>query len=733
MKKKLAIILILLPLVTLASPSYSLMRTILPEQSDTYDLGTTTQRWLNGFFKNILVGSVGIGSSIIHNLTIDNGRQVWFNKPSSIPAIVSNSLSSGNFLELSPYNSNLNAGTYYEVYNSATTTVGGYVGGFTIRNDNNSQWQLGKRTLYGITSYPEISDQSDSFSLVYNPQLITKKSYPLIQFSTTTQITIGGKVGKSNDKPTSSDPIFKDQLSIYGTSTYPLLGLYESNSDKVFEVDNAGKTTWNNNLVLSLYTIPSTLAVGATFPFFSGTGLIGVNNTLALFGTDDSNSGALVMGNGQSDNLSVIGSDPQGTSTYFSMIDASGTPLTDAIWSFNGRLAVNGTQGNYLSAITYFGDGINVTGTSTLSTTSVNNLIVGDGTMADQQLFTVNNGTVDPGIIYSSNFLNSGYAGWIWNSPNGKVGVASISGNDDSTFNAWSKDLTKSEKIVLMNSTNLIDGSLWNISKNSNNNNELKFSFEDMIGNSTTSLIMATSGNALFGGNASLSDFPKAQLISSQGDSTHSYTYGLGIIGEASSTNSEPSIGVGGVSLGSNLFPGIGVAGRGKVSNTANLSASIGVQGLTTDTHAGGDNIAFQATALGGKNNYSFYGVLGDIYNAGKLLILGNVGLGTSTPNAQLSLWGSFSTSYSKKTADYTVLATDNTIVASSTSVMNIYLPDPIANDGKEFKIFDDQTSDVNIGCVTGCHVNQVATSTLNSKRQMVTLKAMFGEYYIGN
>lgn len=109
------------------------------------------------------------------------------------------------------------------------------------------------------------------------------------------------------------------------------------------------------------------------------------------------------------------------------------------------------------------------------------------------------------------------------------------------------------------------------------------------------------------------------------------------------------------------------------------------------------------------------------------------VGIGTTTPNASLSLWGSFGTKYEKKSTDYYVLSTDNTIIASSTSEIDIYLPDPIENDGKEFKIYDDQTSEVNIGCVTGCLVNQSATSTLSSKRDMVTLKAMFGEYYIGN
>jgi hypothetical protein len=91
---------------TLAAPTYTTMRTVLPELTNTYDLGSTTRQWLNVFTNNLRISSVtstliatdGLGniiatstppqttsSDIIHNNTAGlqggNGDYYHSNQP----------------------------------------------------------------------------------------------------------------------------------------------------------------------------------------------------------------------------------------------------------------------------------------------------------------------------------------------------------------------------------------------------------------------------------------------------------------------------------------------------------------------------------------------------------------------------------------------------------------------------------------------------------------------------
>jgi len=120
----------------------------------------------------------------------------------------------------------------------------------------------------------------------------------------------------------------------------------------------------------------------------------------------------------------------------------------------------------------------------------------------------------------------------------------------------------------------------------------------------------------LVGESASLADFPNAGLISSRGDSGHSYSNNIGVVGESKSVVGFPGIGVGGVAQTNGIFPAYGMAGRALVSAGADSGAAIGVEGLSEAVHAGGSNISFYAIASGGLLNFSFYGNSGRIYNA---------------------------------------------------------------------------------------------------------------------
>lgn len=162
-------------------------------------------------------------------------------------------------------------------------------------------------------------------------------------------------------------------------------------------------------------------------------------------------------------------------------------------------------------------------------------------------------------------------------------------------------------------------------------------------------------------GTTATTAFPAAKLYVQNGITGHSYANKLGIVGEASAIAGEPSIGVGGVAASTGYFTGTGVAGRGMVGDTSDAGASIGVQGLSEATHAGGNNIAFLASAQNGATNYSFYGQNGEFYNSGSgnfvgglkvsstdslgdrfvVTTAGNVGIGSTSPASKFDVVGS--------------------------------------------------------------------------------------------
>lgn len=91
----------------------------------------------------------------------------------------------------------------------------------------------------------------------------------------------------------------------------------------------------------------------------------------------------------------------------------------------------------------------------------------------------------------------------------------------------------------------------------------------------------------------------------------------IGVAGEATANATAQSIGVVGVAKATNDNIGSGVSGIGTVSNTADVQDARGVSAAAASAHTGGNNIAVYADARNGANNYSFYGVHGELYNNG--------------------------------------------------------------------------------------------------------------------
>jgi len=126
----------------------------------------------------------------------------------------------------------------------------------------------------------------------------------------------------------------------------------------------------------------------------------------------------------------------------------------------------------------------------------------------------------------------------------------------------------------------------------------------------------------LVGDSASFTDFPRAALVASTGESNHSYAFNLGLVGETASGNVLKGVGVGGVSAVGGSKDAFGTFGRAKVTDSTYTGDAIGLKGASEEAHTAGGagrNIGVYSIAKNGALNYSFYGELGLLYNTGNI------------------------------------------------------------------------------------------------------------------
>jgi hypothetical protein len=118
---------------------------------------------------------------------------------------------------------------------------------------------------------------------------------------------------------------------------------------------------------------------------------------------------------------------------------------------------------------------------------------------------------------------------------------------------------------------------------------------------------------------ASLSEYPNALIISSNGDTTNSEVYIAGVVGEGVASGSDTTkwgVGVYGAGTSNGSTKSAGVIGKGIVYSTSDTGSAVGVRGLATDTHASGLNVGLYSDASGSAvNNYALYMNTGDIFS----------------------------------------------------------------------------------------------------------------------
>jgi len=123
----------------------------------------------------------------------------------------------------------------------------------------------------------------------------------------------------------------------------------------------------------------------------------------------------------------------------------------------------------------------------------------------------------------------------------------------------------------------------------------------------------------LYVGNFTETDFPTSKLVVSEADTglTYNSAY-IGLMAEAVAVNADKSAyAIYGYAKTAGNKNALGGLFQATVTASADTGSAYGMQGLVNVTHAGGSNIATYGYAAGGATNYSFYGELGTLFNAG--------------------------------------------------------------------------------------------------------------------
>lgn len=115
------------------------------------------------------------------------------------------------------------------------------------------------------------------------------------------------------------------------------------------------------------------------------------------------------------------------------------------------------------------------------------------------------------------------------------------------------------------------------------------------IGATTPSTGAFTTG--LVGSDANFTDFPSAKLVASAGNTGRTFTGNAGVVAEGIADGVK--VGAGAYIAGKSFdaSPGYGVWGQAVPNNTADTGSAIALNGVSTGTHAGGDNVGISLNA----------------------------------------------------------------------------------------------------------------------------------------
>lgn len=135
-------------------------------------------------------------------------------------------------------------------------------------------------------------------------------------------------------------------------------------------------------------------------------------------------------------------------------------------------------------------------------------IYLGNGTNTNQAIMVtdIGAGANNPYVNYNPSFLGTGIAGWEWSLVTGSSAVISKSNNALSYIGAWSQNLTAfgQTSIILLNTTNLTDGSAWQLTTHADDQLHIGFvPFHGTGGQGSVLELDNITGNVLVANNIS--------------------------------------------------------------------------------------------------------------------------------------------------------------------------------------------------------------------------------------
>jgi hypothetical protein len=509
-------------------------------------------------------------------------------------------------------------------------------------------------TAFYITGTTDSSSSITGVLRVAGGASIAKKLYVGSDLTVTGNLTVNGTTTNIN----TTNLVVEDKNIILGDVTTPSDTTADGGgitlkgaTDKTFNwVDATDSWTSSEHIDVAstktykIATVPvltsttvlndstqTSITVGGyatTVSFGASTGKTTINST------DDASSnstGAITVAGGVSIAKKLyVGSDTVLTGD----LQVKGGDITTDQTTFN-LLNATATTLNIGQAATTFGIGAN-SGTLTVGNPTV------VGTQTTQNLWNTTTTTVNAfgaattiGIGASTGTLTVNNAATVFNSTsNIKLPVGDISqrpGSPSAGMVRYNSEISSFEGYASgawssLGGVKSVDGLTYILAETSAgaSNDELEF-YTATDGSNTakrggwnkTRLLVNTP--ILVSSQASLSEYPNALIISSNGDTTNNEAYIVGVVGEgvASGTDSTQwGVGVYGAGTSKGSTKSAGVIGKGIVYSSSDTGSAVGVRGLATDTHASGLNVGLYSDASGSAvNNYALYMNTGDIFS----------------------------------------------------------------------------------------------------------------------
>jgi hypothetical protein len=350
---------------------------------------------------------------------------------------------------------------------------------------------------------------------------------------------------------------------------------------------------WSNFSVASSYT--------------AGTGL-------TLIGTQFSitNTGVSAATYGSASSVPVFAVNAQGQLTS----------VTNTNIAINGNQITSGTIDSGRLSGSYSG----ITGLGTLGDLTVTNAIVGSITGNAATATTAGSATTATTATTATNLAGGASGNVPYQTSSGTTTFLATGSNGQvltlaSGVPSWATPTTGT--VTSVGGTGTVSGISLSGTVTSSGNltlgGTLDLSSPPAIGGTSPNTAKFTT--ALIGSGANFTDYPNAQLVSTQSKiSGYGHTYRIGLVGEAQANSSDADIwgvGVYGKAWTNGGTRCAGIEGDAGVTNTADTGTATAVRAYSNSTHAGGLNVGMTVSASGSSvGNYALYMQNGDLFSA---------------------------------------------------------------------------------------------------------------------